>query len=255
MPQAPVELIRHVQICTRSAADLPGYNPSNPTLPALTPLSAAIAASHPSPPQLRCKNCKATLLRGSESIICAYCGLAPRDGGVSDPISFTSTVGYQWLLRSLRLDGSEMVDQTQKREQNQGYNSPKSLTPLSKFLNFKISRPAKTEKQEIVLSEKNSEQNEGSLRLTVVAPDKFFLKSQKDILSDMSSGQPFTGNRIGTSDERKTVAAFGHRNSLQNVESSEPADSSSKAFSEWEAEFQSADSENRHEFPDASFED
>ncbi|GER31581.1 dentin sialophospho protein [Striga asiatica] len=247
MHQASHDLIRQVQICTRSAAGLSDYNPSDPTLPVLPPLSAAIAASASSPPQLlRCKNCKGGLLRGSDSIICVYCGLPPKFDVVPDPITFTSTVASRWLLRSLRLDGSEMVDPNHKSEQNQGYNSPKSLIPLSEFLNFKISWPAETEKQqETVFQEKNSEQSEGSSRLTGVPPDKFFLNSKRNIVSDVSAEQPFAHNHIGTSDDGKNVAAFGHRNLFQDVKSSE-------AFSGWEADFQSADSEKQPEVRDVS---
>ena len=106
MPQIPYELIRQVQIRTRSAAGLPDYDPSDPTLPALPSLSATIAAADASPTDRRCRNCKALLLRGSESIVCLYCGIGPHYDVVPDPIRFTSTVGYQWLLRSLHLDGS-----------------------------------------------------------------------------------------------------------------------------------------------------
>ncbi|KAL0405392.1 UNVERIFIED_CONTAM: hypothetical protein Slati_3853100 [Sesamum latifolium] len=106
MSRIPHELIRQVQISTRAAAGLSDYNPSDPTLPALPSLSAAIAAFDPSPPHLRCENCNGRLLRGSESIICVYCGRGSHYDVVLDPISFTSTIGYQWLLRSLRLDGS-----------------------------------------------------------------------------------------------------------------------------------------------------
>ncbi|KAI3465628.1 hypothetical protein Pfo_022291 [Paulownia fortunei] len=250
MSEVPHELIRQVQICTRAAAGLSDYNPSDPTLPALPSLSAAIAASEPSPPHLRCKNCKGMLLRGSESIICLYCGLGPHYDVVPDPICFTSTIGYQWLLRSLHLDGSEMVDPTNKSEQYQGQSSPKALTPLSGFLNFKIPWPAETEKQETSFSDKHSEESKRSLTLTGVAPDKFFFKSKRNVLSDMSSEQPFMHNQIETADG-KDVAAVDYQNLFQNVQPSEPADSSSKhktseAFSEWEADFQSADSENQH---------
>ncbi|PIN21174.1 hypothetical protein CDL12_06134 [Handroanthus impetiginosus] len=250
MSHVPHELIRQVQISTRAAAGLSDYNPADPTLPALPPLSAAIAASDPSPLDLRCKNCKGRLLRGSESIICVYCGRGPHYDVVPDPICFTSTTGYQWLLRSLRLNGSEMVNRSNKNEQDQGQSLPKALTPLSDYLNFKIAWPAETEKEEASFSEKFSDESKRSLSLTGVAPDKFFLKSSRNILSDMSTEQLFVNNRIGTAGG-KDDAAINNQNLFDNVQSSEPADSSSKrktddAFSGWEADFQSADSENQH---------
>lgn len=112
MPQLPHELIREVQICTRAAAGLPEYDPSDPSLPSIPPLSAAIAAFDASAPNLRCKNCRGMLLRGTESIICLYCGLGPHYDAVPEDICFTSTIGYQWLLRSLRLDGSVCFDES-----------------------------------------------------------------------------------------------------------------------------------------------
>ncbi|KAK4420544.1 hypothetical protein Salat_2004800 [Sesamum alatum] len=250
MSRIPHELIREVQISTRAAAGLSDYNPSDPTLPALPSLSAAIAAFDPSPPHLRCKNCNGRLLRGSESIICVYCGSGPHYDVVPDPISFTSTIGYQWLLRSLRLDGSEMVNRTNKSEQDQGQSSPKNLTPLSDFLNFKIPWPAETEKEESSFSDKHSEESKGSLSLTGVAPDKFFIQSKRDVLSDMSTEQPFMDHPFETAG-RKDVASPDQPNLFQNFQSPDPPDSSSEhktseMFSGWEADFQSADAVNHH---------
>ncbi|XP_011079005.1 uncharacterized protein LOC105162625 [Sesamum indicum] len=250
MSRIPHELIRQVQISTRTAAGLSDYNPSNPTLPALPSLSAVIAAFDPSPPHLRCENCNGGLLRGSESIICVYCGRGPHYDVVPDPISFSSTIGYQWLLRSLHLDGSEMVNRTNKSEQDQGQSSPKTLTPLSDFLNFKVQWPAETEKEESSLSDKPSEESKGSLSLTGVAPHKFFIKSKRDVLSDMPAEQLFVDNQFENAG-RKDIAAPDHQNLFQNFQSSDPADSSSEhkaseMSSRWEADFQSADSVNHH---------
>ncbi|KAG8364587.1 hypothetical protein BUALT_Bualt18G0012800 [Buddleja alternifolia] len=251
MSEFPHELIRQVQICSRAAAGLPDYNPSDPTLPALPSLSAAIAAFEPSPPQLRCKNCKGRLLRGLESIICMYCGQAPQNDAVPDPICFTSSIAYHWLLRSLHLDGSEMVEPlTNKSEQDQGQTSPKALTPLSNFLDLKIPWKPEMEKQEASVSDEHSQESRRSLSLTGVAPDNFFFKSKKDVLSDMSTEQPFMHSQIATAGT-KDVAAFDHQNLFQNVQSSEAAGSSSKhktsdALSGWEADFQSADTEKQN---------
>ncbi|KAL8552700.1 hypothetical protein ACS0TY_001403 [Phlomoides rotata] len=248
MSPVPHELIHEVRICTRAAAGLPEYDPSDPSLPSLPPLSAAIAASDSSAPNLRCKNCKGMLLRGTESIICLYCGLGPHYDAVPGDICFTSSIGYQWLLRSLRLDGSEMVDLSEKSEQNVSQNSPKSLTRLSEFLNFKISWPAETEKQE-TSSDKHSEDSKRSLSLTGVAPDAFFLNSNRNPISDIPIEQP--SDRQTEAAARKDVAALENQDLFRNVQSSEPAFSSSEhktgeALSGWEADFQSADSETEH---------
>ncbi|KAK6141201.1 hypothetical protein DH2020_025061 [Rehmannia glutinosa] len=110
MSQVPRELIRQVQICTRAAAGLSDYNPSEHDLPALPSLSAAIAASDPSPPHLRCKNCKGMLLRGSESIICVYCGLGPHHDVVQIPSALLPPLGISGCSAlSVSMDRDEVV--------------------------------------------------------------------------------------------------------------------------------------------------
>ncbi|KAL3848991.1 hypothetical protein ACJIZ3_010873 [Penstemon smallii] len=206
MPEFPHELIRQLQICSRAAAGLPDYNPEDPTLPALPSLAATIATLDPSPPHLRCENCKGKLLRGNESNICMYCGRPHRTDVVPEPICFTSTTGYQGLLRGLNLDGSEIVKPvTNKNEHEQGQSSLKAEIPLSDFLNFRIAWPAEREKEEASVSDQHSEDSRRFLSFTGVAPDNFFFKTKRDT-SGTSSEVPF----------------------------------------EWEADFQFAGSENEH---------
>ncbi|KAL1562379.1 hypothetical protein AAHA92_04965 [Salvia divinorum] len=244
MTQIPYELIRQVQIRTRSAAGLPDYDPSDPTLPHLPSLSATIGAAGASPPDCRCRNCKALLLRESESIICLYCGIGPHYDAVPDPILFTSTAGYQWLLRSLHLDGSEMVGPISKINQGKVQSLPKDLTPLSAFLNFKIAWPAENVNEEIG-SNKPLKEGKISSVLTGVAPDRFFLKSKSNGVSEQPSDLKWT-----EADSTKDVAALGDQDLFQNVQSSKPPVSSSdhmtnRALSGWDADFQFADSENQ----------
>ncbi|XP_073155890.1 uncharacterized protein [Henckelia pumila] len=229
------ELIRQVQISTRSAAGLPGYDPNDPTLPALPSLSAAIAALEPSPPHLRCKLCKASLLRGLQSNICVYCGARCQNDAVPDPICYNSTIGYQWLLRSLALDGSEMVKPpTSKNEQDRGQSSTKAELPLSDFINFRIAWPAEIEKQETTISEKQSEERKRFWCPTGLAADNFFFKL----------------TNVGTTGT-KAVAGLDNQNLFQHVHSSEPADGSAmgkntESFSEWQADFKFSISDNQH---------
>lgn len=136
-----------------------------------------------------------------------------------------------------------MVDLSVKSEHSVSQSSPKSVTRLSEFLNFKIPWPAETEKQE-VNSDKHPSKR--SLSLTGVAPDTFFLKSNKNDISDMAVEQP--------SDNQSAAAArkdVDNQDLFRNVQTSEPAFSSSEqktgeAFTGWEADFQSADSETEH---------
>ncbi|XP_075483322.1 uncharacterized protein LOC142523419 isoform X2 [Primulina tabacum] len=229
------DLIRQVQISTRSAAGLPGYDPNDPTLPALPSLSAAIATLEPSPSHLRCKLCKGSLLRGLQSNICVYCGARCQNDAGPDPICFNSTIGYQWLLRSLALDGSEMVKPpTSKNEQDQGQISAKSELPLSDFINFRIAWPAEIQRQETTISDKRPEETKRFWGSTGLAADNFFFK-----LTDVGT--------TGT----KAVAGLDNQNLFQNVQSSDPADGSAmskttESFSEWQADFQFAVSDNQH---------
>lgn len=110
--QLPTDLINQVQIAARNAAGLNGYNPDDPSLPCLPSFDASIFGLDPSAPDhLRCKNCKGKLLRGVDSVICIYCGKQQIDNELPpDPICFTNTFGYQWLLHSLDLDQSVSID-------------------------------------------------------------------------------------------------------------------------------------------------
>lgn len=109
--QLPTDLINQVQIAARNAAGLNAYNPDDPSLPSLPSFDASILGLDPSAPDhLRCKNCKAKLLRGVDSVICIYCGKQQINKDLSpDPICFTNTFGYQWLLHSLDLDQSVSI--------------------------------------------------------------------------------------------------------------------------------------------------
>ncbi|KZV17725.1 dentin sialophosphoprotein-like [Dorcoceras hygrometricum] len=233
MSEFPRELIRRVQISTRSAAGLPGYDPRDPTLPALPSLSAAIAALEPSPPHLRCKLCKGSLVRGLKSNICVYCGVRCENDTIPDPICFNSTIGYEWLLRSLGLDGSEMVKpQTSKNEQDQGQSSPKAELPLSDFINFRIAWPNEIEMQDTAISDDQSEVTKRYWSPTGLTADIFFFKS----------------TNVGTTGS-KAVAGLDNQNLFQNVQS-EPADGSAvgktnESISGWQADFQFAVSDNQ----------
>ncbi|KAL2470056.1 dentin sialophosphoprotein-related [Abeliophyllum distichum] len=106
MSEVPHDLIRRIQISTENVDGLSGYDPGDLTRTALPSLSATIASLEPSPPYLRCSHCKGRLLRGLQSFICVYCGNPHQNDVPPDPIFFNSTIGYQWLLQSLQLDGS-----------------------------------------------------------------------------------------------------------------------------------------------------
>ncbi|CAI9090110.1 OLC1v1024801C1 [Oldenlandia corymbosa var. corymbosa] len=104
--QLPDDLIRQVQLATRAESGLSHYDPTQNLSP-LPAISETVASFDPSPPYLRCKNCKGRLLRGVQSVLCVYCG-RPTDN-LHDSICFKDSLAYGWLLESLQLDGSEIV--------------------------------------------------------------------------------------------------------------------------------------------------
>lgn len=97
--EIPKDLITELQISLRKQANVPSYDPTDPSLPSL-PLFHSTGDS----PRRRCIHCKARLLRGSDSILCIFCGKHPTEAP-PPPIKFQSTSGYRWFLHSLNLDG------------------------------------------------------------------------------------------------------------------------------------------------------
>ncbi|PPS16564.1 hypothetical protein GOBAR_AA04013 [Gossypium barbadense] len=101
--EIPKDLITQLQISLRKQANVPSYDSTDPSLPGL-PLFHSTSDS----PRRRCIHCKSRLLRGSDSILCIFCGKRPTETP-PPPIKFQSTSGYRWFLHSLNLDGSENV--------------------------------------------------------------------------------------------------------------------------------------------------
>lgn len=107
--EIPLDQIKELQFLLRKEVNLSWYEPEKEdpfTPPKLPSVAETIAGLDPSPPYLRCKHCKAKLLRGLQSSICIFCGTNPLQDLPPDPIKFKDTVGYRFLLDSLQLDGS-----------------------------------------------------------------------------------------------------------------------------------------------------
>lgn len=63
-----------------------------------------------------------------------------------NPIGFRSTIGCRWLLTSLKLDGSEIVEPSiDGRAINGGQSFPRDKILIFNLLNFQISRSAEPE--------------------------------------------------------------------------------------------------------------
>lgn len=100
-------LFDQVQILLKKEAGFDSINLNDHSLdsPPSSFFEEAVAGSKPSSDALRCKNCSGELLRGSDSIICVYCGHARQQDFFRQPISFKNSFAFQWFLKSLDLDG------------------------------------------------------------------------------------------------------------------------------------------------------
>lgn len=246
--ELPSDLIQQAKILTRTEAGLPDYLPDDPSLPAMPSLSATVAAFDPSPPYLRCKRCQGRLLRGLQSLICIYCGhkLHQNPDVAPDPISFKSTVGYQWFLQALRLDGSEKVGAaTEKNQVNKGPRSPHDEVLLSDVLDLKIRWPTELETDNTIMNKK-LELSKSSYDPTGFDLDNFLSFPKMENISSADKEPAVISNNIGSA-ANKTIGNHEDLSLFENLRSSEPAVTSSTVqtsddFSGWEADFQGAGS-------------
>lgn len=246
--ELPSDLIQQAKILTRTEAGLPDYLPDDSSLPAMPSLSATVAAFDPSPPYLRCKHCQGRLLRGIQSLICIYCGhkLHQNPDVAPDPISFKSTVGYQWFLRALRLDGSEKVGAaTEKNQVNKGPSSPHDEVLLSDFLDLKIRWPTELETDNTIMTKK-LELSKSSYDPTGFDLDNFLSFPKRENISIAHKEQTVISDNIGSA-ANKTVGSHEDLSLFENLRSAEPAVTSSTVqtsddFSGWQADFQAAGS-------------
>ncbi|CAN4103524.1 unnamed protein product [Withania somnifera] len=246
--ELPNDLIQQTKISTRNEAGLPDYLPDDPSLPSIPSLSATVAAFDPSPHYLRCNRCQGRLLRGIQSLICIYCGhkLHQNPDVAPEPISFNSTVGYQWFLQALRLDGSEKVGvATEKNQVNKGPGSPHDELLLSDFLDLKIKWPTELETNNTITNMK-LELNKSSYDPTGFDLDNFLSFPKRENISSAYKEHTVIGNNIGSA-ANKTAGSHEDLSLFENLRSSEPAVTSSTvqtsdSFSGWEADFQSAGS-------------
>ncbi|KAK2988611.1 hypothetical protein RJ640_026108 [Escallonia rubra] len=243
--EVSTDLIRRLQIALRAEAGLPSYDPADPTLPALPSLAASVAGLDPSPPYLRCRQCKGKLLRGLQSLICIYCGRRQPKDVPPDPIAFNTTSGYRWLLGALDLDGSETIGPSNEgNEPNRGQSKAEAKVTLSELLDLKIAWPEESEKAETSVTNETREQSRSTLNVAGVDLDDFFSQLHRNKVTSVFEEQPEISKIEGT--ETKAFEGQGDFSSFQNVAAARSsADARSDAFSGWEADFQSADAGNQ----------
>ncbi|KAJ6686877.1 DENTIN SIALOPHOSPHOPROTEIN-RELATED [Salix purpurea] len=251
--EIPEDDIRELQISLRKEAGLTSYNlEENDWLPDLASLNdSSIADIDPSPPYLRCKNCRGRLLRGVNSTICVFCGRQHNQDIPPDPIKFMSTFGSRWFLQSLHLDGSEIVGSIiEAKELNRRQSTSRKEFPLSELLDLEIRWPSESERPETSVADKTPAQNLRTLNLGGVDLNNFFGEPKVDSVPALSQEQLTLNKQM---DATGGNAVHGHENLslFENVQPSETIGGSDKDVSGdwssgWEAEFQSASSGTQH---------
>lgn len=243
--KVPENLIDQVQILLRKEALFDSFNPNGSSIPPPPTIEDAIITSDD---QLRCEHCKGELLRGLESIICVYCGRGKQEENPRQAIAFKSTLGFGWLLHSLRLDGSESVGPPSGGTQSdRGQSSLKDEIALSDFLNMELKWPDESKRLGMINEER-------SLTLVGVDLNDLVPEGSSDNTSSAYNEKPVTSKKT----EIKETALFhGQRNLnlFEETKSSQPMLRSNegendKAFSGWEAEFQSAAPDAKGPFTD-----
>ncbi|XP_057953676.1 uncharacterized protein LOC131147986 [Malania oleifera] len=242
----PMDLIREAQSLLRKEAGLSSYDPDDPTLPSLPSLAESISQFDPSPPHLRCKQCKGTLLGGLQSKFCLYCGAEQRKEVPPDPIAFKSTFGYRWLLETLDLDGSETVGPpVDRNELNREQSASKDELSLADFLDLEIKWTAESEKIGATVSNQASLLSQSSPNLSDDI-DNFFPEPNRETAFNASEEQLVPNTLISS----KESPAFQVQNSPSLFETVQPSDTAVRSSgggnddidSSWEADFQSASS-------------
>ncbi|XP_010523160.1 PREDICTED: uncharacterized protein LOC104801549 [Tarenaya hassleriana] len=182
--EIPMDLINQLKISLRREANLSSYDPSGDSLPSLPSAADAISELDASAAYLRCRNCKGKLLRGIESLICVFCGKQQRTSdNPPDPIKFTSTSGYKWLLGSLNLDGSEIVEPPKETNgSGRGRNAPIEIIAVSKFLDLEIQWGVK-EEQSANSGNSNGKSVKSKIPLNLggLNLDDFFVEGRGDL--------------------------------------------------------------------------
>lgn len=224
----PTDLINQSQIGFREGAGLASFNPKDTTLPSLPTVDASISALDPSPSYLRCKYCQGKLLRGLQSLICVYCGEYQKKDLHPDPISFNSTKSYSWLLKSLHFNGSERVGSLAEGSGIHGGQSPaEDIVTLSELLDLQISWREEPKKPENNFNNKTSELT-SPLNLGTTNLDNFFT------------------DRIASEEQ---VSSKQDENKAFETSVTSSIDVNDDASSDWNAEFQFADSKVENENP------
>ncbi|KAJ0965666.1 hypothetical protein J5N97_026804 [Dioscorea zingiberensis] len=248
--EIPTALIRDLQIRLRDKAGIRSYDSSTPPLPSIADAVAGFDRSLP--PHLRCTRCRAGLLRGLQSTICVFCGAEQRRDGAPLSISFNSTLARRNLLDSLGLDGSEPVTlEPEINESSKNRDAPKDELVLSNLLDLELKWPLDKEVVADSSAKMAPSQSMPALNLSGVDLDKFFTEKETARDAPGSSNEPSIPEKKIAHPESDLFSGSENFSFSANLHSSDATKSSVDAkggqfddsFADWEADFQSANSE------------
>ncbi|KAK2649213.1 hypothetical protein Ddye_016702 [Dipteronia dyeriana] len=250
--EIPHDLIKQVQAAVLREVNLSSYDPNDASLSKQFPsIESSISELDPSPPHLRCKHCNGRLLRGTQSLLCVFCGkqIAQLEDP-PEPIHFKTTFGCSWLLNSLNLDVSEIAGQPLKaNESNRGLIGSEEELRFSNFIDLEVKWNSKFE----TLGIKN---DKSSLSLVGVDFDDFLGERKVDTVSavpDERSLSQLNENDDGSGSNdfqvRDDFSLVGNVERFGTVMKSTEEDDKGggDSFTGWEASFQSAGPITSHE--------
>ncbi|XP_010265478.1 PREDICTED: uncharacterized protein LOC104603202 isoform X1 [Nelumbo nucifera] len=217
--EVPTSLMRELQIALRKEAGLCSYDPDDPSPPELPSIEELMAELDPAPPNVRCKECRGRLLRDIQSMVCIFCGAQQRRDVLPEPISFKDTFTCRWLLESLDLDGSEVIDlATGDKNSTKGQKAPKDELLLFNLLDIKLNWPSELQKIESSLTGKEPRQAKDFLDLDEVDLDKLYSAAKNETAASRSEEQLLV-NKIESTEGQEFIG----QGSLDLIESVEPS--------------------------------
>lgn len=238
-----VPMIEHARILLREEVGLQSCNPSDPSFPSLPTVEELIAGFDSSPDCPRCKHCNGKLLRGSQSLICVYCGREQIREFPPDPISFKYTIGFQWLLDSLGLDGSEIIEPSDEDKQISGGNSVKDGISLSDFLGLEMKWPFESERFGSIDADDLKNHGTGPLQLAGINFTHPFSEEKSEYSSNLPVEQAISNEKSIEFEVRGSRSIdFSENRDLSGIDVKTTEVKNGDTFSAWEADFQYATS-------------
>uniref|UniRef100_A0A804LW10 DUF7815 domain-containing protein n=2 Tax=Zea mays TaxID=4577 RepID=A0A804LW10_MAIZE len=255
--EIPTAVIHRLQSALREATFAPSVEDAPaPPFPSVADAVAAFDSCAASvSAELRCVRCGASggLLRGVRSALCTYCGCPRRgeeaEGGGSGGVAFRDGVAYQWLLGSLGLDGSEIVEfdtDTTASNKSKDVPPPNSGMIISDLLDLKIT--CLPENKETSPSSITKEQSSSvdTLNLSAANLDSFFIERKEEMTSASLPQTHFLEQENKRTDSKSHESRLEVHAAPKSLISSQRTNQieATPAFASWDADFQSASSEN-----------